>query len=93
MTGQIPSGHVRERVMVWRESSAGKRLDFSFVSNRAPCLSAQTPSQGFTAAALAHRACSDMYNYKCVQRSPWQPAPPRGWLQHFLSATDFQTFQ
>ena len=85
------TGHVQQRVMVWRDSDAGKRLDFSFVSNRAPCLSAQTPSQGVTAVSLAHRACSDMY--KRVSRSPWQPAPPSCRLQHFLSATDFQTFQ
>lgn len=85
------TGHVQERVMVWRESDAGKRLDSSFVSNRAPCLSAQTPSQGITAVSLAHRACSDMY--KRVWHSPWQPAPPSCRLQHFPSATDFQTFQ
>ncbi|MXQ86998.1 hypothetical protein E5288_WYG007663 [Bos mutus] len=85
------TGHVQQRVMVWRDSDAGKRLDFSFVSNRASCLSAQTPSQGVTAVSLAHRACSDMY--KRVSRSPWQPAPPSCRLQHFLSATDFQTFQ
>lgn len=85
------TGHVQERVMVWRESDAGKRLDSSFVSNRAPCLSAQTPSQGITAVSLAHRACSDMY--KSVWHSPWQPAPPSCRLQHFPSATDFQTFQ
>ena len=85
------TGHVQERVMVWRESDAGKRLDSSFVSNRAPCLSAQTPSQGITAVSLAHRACSDMY--KRVWHSPWQPAPPSYRLQHFPSATDFQTFQ
>ena len=85
------TGHVQERVMVWRESDAGKRLDSSFVSNRAPCLSAQTPSQGITAVSLAHRACSDMY--KRVWHSPWQPAPPSCRIQHFPSATDFQTFQ
>ena len=85
------TGHVQERVMVWRESDAGKPLDFSFVSNRVPCLSAQTPSQGITAVSLAHRACSDMY--KRVWHSPWQPAPPSCRLQHFPSATDFQTFQ
>ena len=85
------TGHVQERVMVWRESDAGKRLDSSFVSNRAPCLSAQTPSQGITAVSLAHRACSDMY--KRVWHSPWQPAPPSCRRQHFPSATDFQTFQ
>ena len=85
------TGHVQERVMVWHESDAGKRLDSSFVSNRAPCLSAQTPSQGITAVSLAHRACSDMY--KRVWHSPWQPAPPSCRLQHFPSATDFQTFQ
>ena len=38
------TGLVQERVMVWSESNAGKRLDFSFVSNRAPCLSAQALS-------------------------------------------------
>lgn len=39
------TGLVQEREMVWSESNAGKRLHFSFVSNRAPCVSAQTLSR------------------------------------------------
>lgn len=91
------TGLVQEREMVWSESNAGKRLHFSFVSNRAPCVSAQTLSRVSqlcprrAAVSLARRACSNMY--KRALSSPWQPAPPSFRPQHFPSSTDFQTFQ